>query len=255
MKEGDIESAAQHWYRLTNSFSPDVSIQSYRLLIQYLNRKGDREAALEYSQRLNEVYQKLYERSDAAGIIDLQTQYDDQQKERRQYQTTIILLAAIILLVVMAAIAVWYIRRRIDLLNTRFVESQQKYDLTRSELTRMRHQKEREMKENSQQLKEVISRLHATANKGRVANDEDINALAQCSYALSPELQVLLSVLNTKEQTVCLLIRHNFQPTEIAALTISTPQTITNTRVRLLKKLFGQTGGAKDFDAAIKAVN
>ena len=255
MKEGDIASAAQHWYRLTNSFSPDVSIQSYRLLIQYLNRKGDREAALEYSQRLNEVYQKLYERSDAAGIIDLQTQYDDQQKERRQYQTTIILLTAIILLIVMAAMAVWYIRRRIDLLNARFVESQQKYDLTRSELTRMRHQKEREMKENSQQLKEVISRLHATANKGKVANDEDINALAQCSYALSPELQVLLSVLNTREQSISLLIRHNFQPTEIAALTISTPQTITNTRVRLLKKLFGQTGGAKDFDAAIKAVN
>ena len=255
MKEGDIESAAQHWYRLTNSFSPDVSIQSYRLLIQYLNRKGDKDRALEYSQRLNEVYQKLYERSDAAGIIDMQTQYDEQQKERRQYQTTIFLLTAIILLVVIAAIAVWYIRRRIDLLNARFVESQQKYDLTRNELTKMRHQKEREMKENSQQLKEVISRLHATANKGRVANDEDINALAQCSYTLSPELQVLLSVLNTKEQSICLLIRHNFLPTEIASLTISTPQTITNTRVRLLKKLFGQTGGAKDFDAAIKAVN
>ena len=254
MKEGDMESAVQQWYRLTNSFSPDVSIQTYRLLIQYLDRRGEKEKAFEYSQRLNEVYQKLYERSDAAGIIDMQVQYDEQQKERRQYQTTIFLLTAIILLIVMAAVAVWYIRRRIDLLNARFVESQQKYDLTRSELTKMRHQKEREMKENSQQLKEVISRLHATANKGRVANDEDINALAQYSYALSPELQVLLSVLNTKEQSICLLIRHNFLPTEIASLTISTPQTITNTRVRLLKKLFGQTGGAKDFDAMIKNV-
>lgn len=255
VKEGDIESAAQQWYRLTNSFSPDVSIQSYRLLIQYLNRKGDREGALEYSQRLNEVYQKLYERSDAAGIIDMQAQFDEQQKERSQYRTVIALLAAIILLAIVATVIFRYSRRRIDLLNTRFVESQQKYNLTRSELTKMRHQKEREMKENSQQLKEVISRLHATANKGRVANDEDINSLAQFSYALSPELQVLLSVLNTREQTICLLIRHNFLPTEIASLTISTPQTITNTRVRLLKKLFGQAGGAKDFDAAIKAVN
>ena len=255
VKEGDIESAAQHWYRLTNSFSPDVSIQSYRLLIQYLNRKGDSEGALAYSQRLNEVYQKLYERSDAAGIIDMQAQYDEQQKERSQYRTVIALLAAIILLAIVATVIIRYSRRRIDLLNARFVESQQKYDLTRSELTKMRHQKEREMKENSQQLKEVISRLHATANKGKVANDEDINSLAQFSYALSPELQVLLSVLNTREQTICLLIRHNFLPTEIASLTISTPQTITNTRVRLLKKLFGQTGGAKDFDAAIKAVN
>ena len=255
MKEGDTEAAAQQWYRLTNSFSPDVSIQSYRLLIQYLNRKGDKDQALEYSQRLNEVYQKLYERSDAAGVIDMQAQYDEQQKERRQYRTTIALLAAIILIAIGATIIIRYSRRRIDLLNIRFMESQQKYDMTRSELTQMRHQKEREMKENSQQLKAVIARLHASANKGRVADDEDVNSLAQFSYALSPALQVLLSVLTTKEQTVCLLIRHNFLPTEIATLTISTPQSITNTRVRLLKKLFGQTGGAKDFDAAIKAVN
>ena len=255
MKEGDMEAAVQQWYRLTNSMSPDVCIESYRLLIQYLDRKGDKDRALEYSQRLNEVYQKLYERSDAAGVIDMQVQYDEQQKERRQYRTTIALLAGIILIALAATIIIRYSRRRIDLLNARFLESQQKYDLTRSELTQMRHQKEREMKENSQQLKAVIARLHASANKGRVADDEDLNSLAQFSYALSPELQVLLSVLNTKEQSVCLLIRHNFLPTEIAALTISTPQTITNTRVRLLKKLFGQTGGAKDFDAAIKAVN
>lgn len=255
MKEGDMEAAVQQWYRLTNSMSPDVCIESYRLLIQHLDRNGDKDRALEYSQRLNEVYQKLYERNDAAGVIDMQVQYDEQQKERRQYRTTIALLAGIILIALAATIIIRYSRRRIDLLNARFLESQQKYDLTRSELTRMRHQKEREMKENSQQLKAVIARLHASANKGRVADDEDLNSLAQFSYASSPELQVLLSVLNTKEQSVCLLIRHNFLPTEIAALTISTPQTITNTRVRLLKKLFGQTGGAKDFDAAIKKIS
>ena len=255
MKEGDMEAAVQQWYQLTNSFSPDVSIESYRLLIRYLDRRGDTEKVAEYSQRLNEVYQRLYERSDAAGIIDMQVQFDEQLKERRQYRTTIILLAAIILLAVVVTIIIRYGRHRIDQLNARFLESQKKYDLTRSELTQMRHQKEREMKQNSQQLKAIVARLHATANKGRVADDEDLNQLAQFSYALSPELQVLLSVLNTKEQSVCLLIRHNFLPTEIATLTISTPQTITNIRVRLLKKLFGQTGGAKDFDAAIKAVN
>ena len=252
VKEGDIEAAAQQWYQLVYSSSPDVCIQSYRLLIDYLRRKGDTAGVALYSQRLNNVYHRLYQRSDAAGIIDMQMQYDEQQKERRQYRTTIALLSAILLLIVISIILIRYSRRRIDQLNARFVESQQKYDLTRSELTKMRHQKEREMRENSQQLKVVVARLHSAANKGRAVDDGDINNLAQMSYALSPELQVLLSVLNTKEQTVCLLTRHNFLPTEIATLTISTPQSITNTRVRLLKKLFGETGGAKDFDAAIK---
>lgn len=254
MREGDINSAVQQWYQLANSFSPDVCIQSYRLLIRYLNSNGDRDGALEYSQRLNAVYQKLYERSDAAGIIDVQAQFDEQQQERRQYRTTIALLAAIILLSAVGAAVVWYSRRRIDRLNARFAQSEQRYDLTRKELTHLRRQKERELLENSRQLKDIVARLHATANKGQAAQDDDINALAQLSYAQSQKLQQLLSVLNMREQTVCLLTRQNFLPTEIATLTISTPQAITNTRVRLLKKLFDQTGGAKDFDSAIKNV-
>ena len=162
------------------------------------------------------------------------------------------MLSAIILLIVAAIVFIRYSRKRIDTLNARFAESQQQYNLTRSELTSMRKQKEREQKENSRQMKEVLSRLHNAASKGKSASDEDINNLAQLSYAQSPKLHSMLSSLNAKEQMICLLTRHSFLPTEIAILTISTPQAITNTRVRLLKKLFNLTGGAKDFDTAIK---
>ena len=254
LQQGDTVAAREQWYRLINSISPDVSIQSYRQLIRYLNCKGDVADVAEYSMRLNEVYHSLYENSDAAGIIDLQVQYDEQQKERRQYTTTIVLLAAILFLVIAAIIILGYSRHRIDQLNARFAESRQRYDLTHSELTQMRRQKEREQRENSRQLKEIVSRLHATAKKGKAADDEDINVLAQISYAQTPRLQQLLSSLSAKEQTVCLLTRQNFLPTEIAALTISTPQSITNTRVRLLKKLFNQTGGAKKFDKIMQKI-
>lgn len=254
LAEKDTVSAAEQWYQLVNSFSPDVSISSYRQLIRYLINRGATERAAYYSSHLNEVYHDLYQRNDAASIIDLQAQFDEQQKERQQYQTTIILLSAILLLILITIAAIWYSRRRIDRLNARFVESQKKYDRTREELTQMRLQREREERENSEQLKTIVASLHASANKGRAASDEDMNALAQCSYALSPNLQLLFSPLNTKEQSICLLIRHNFQPTEIATLTISTPQTITNTRVRLLKKLFNETGGAKDFDTKLRTI-
>ncbi|MBR1388138.1 MAG: hypothetical protein IJ569_00740 [Prevotella sp.] len=250
--EGDTASAVQQWYRLANSQSPDVAIQSYRQLIVYMNRRGDIADVAEYSQRLNEVYHRLYERNDAAGVIDLQTQYDEQLKERRQYHMVIALLSAIILVIILSAIIIRYSRHRIDLLNARFAESRQQYNLTRMELTQMRRQKEREQRENSRQIKNVVSLLHTTANKGKPAPDDDINTLAQLSYTMRPQLRELLFPLNSKEQMVCLLTFHGFLPTEIATLTISTPQTITNTRVRLLKKLFNVTGGAKDFDTAIK---
>ena len=255
VQEGDTASAMRQWYKLTTSLSPDVAIQSYHLLIEHLNFWGDTENAAVYSQRLNEVYRSLYDRRDAAGIIDIMTQFDEQLKERRQYRTVIALLAAIIFLMLTSAIIAWYSRRRIDKLNARFAESQQQYNLTRTELTRVRRQKEREQRENSLQMKETVSRLHASANKGKPVADEDANELAQLSYAQNPQLRELLSTLNSKEQLVCLLTIQNFLPTEIATLTISTPQAITNTRVRLLKKLFGVTGGAKDFDNAIKQVN
>ena len=255
VQEGDTASAMLQWYKLTTSLSPDIAIQSYQLLIEHLNALGDTENAAVYSQRLNEVYRGLYDRRDAAGIVDIMTQFDEQLKERRQYRTVIALLAAIIFFMITSAIIAWYSRRRIDRLNARFAESQQQYNLTRSELTQMRRQKEREQRENSLQMKETVSRLHAAANKGKPVADEDANELAQLSFAQNPELRDLLSTLNAKEQLVCLLTIQNFLPTEIATLTISTPQAITNTRVRLLKKLFGTSGGAKDFDNAIKQVN
>ncbi len=254
VQEGDTASAIMQWYRLTTSLSPDVAIQSHQLLIEHLKRQGDMVNAAEYSQRLNEVYRGLYERKDAAGIVDMMTQFDEQVKERKQYKTVIAMLTAIIFLMIASAIIIWYSRRRIDRLNARFAESQQQYNLTRSELTQMRRQKERELRENTLQMKETVSRLHASANKGQPAADEDANELAQLSYAQNAKLRELLSMLNSKEQMVCLLTIHNFLPTEIATLIISTPQAITNTRVRLLKKVFGETGGAKDFDNAIKQV-
>ena len=253
LSECDTASAAQEWYRLVHSLSPDVSISSYRLLIDYLSEHGENTAAAYYSKQLNEVYHDLYRRSDTASIIDLQTQFDEQQKERRQYQTTIVLLSAILLLILIAIAIIWYSRHRIDKLNARFVESEKRYDRTREELTQMRLKREHEIRENSEQIKNIVASLHATANKGRAASDDDINALAQCTYDLNPNLQLLFAHLNAKEQHIGLLIRHNFLPTEIATLTISTPQNITNIRVRLLKKLFNETGGAKDFDARLQA--
>ena len=229
-----------------------MCINSYRQLIDYLTACGETNYAAEYSKRLNEVYQELYQRNDVASIIALQTQFDKQQKERHQYQTTIALLSAIILLVLITGTLFWYNRRRIDHLNAIYLESMKKYDLTRKELTKVRRQREHEIKENSEQLKPIVSRLHTTALKGKHATNEDWDELSQCMYTLSPNLQLLLSPLNAKEQHVCLLIRQNFLPTEIAILTMSSPQTITNMRVRLLKKLFTEIGGAKDFDTKLR---
>ena len=61
-----------------------------------------------------------------------------------------------------------------------------------------------------------------------------------------------ISSLQPRELNVCLLIRLRFQPSEVAVLTASSPQSVTNLRVRLLQKVFHQKGGARDFDEQLR---
>ncbi len=59
-------------------------------------------------------------------------------------------------------------------------------------------------------------------------------------------------VLSERDTHICMLIKMRFHPSEIAVLIGASPQTVTNSRVRLLRKIFGEQGGAKDFDEHIR---
>lgn len=230
--------ACDYWFQTLQSGDYAIRIDAYRKLINHYDSLAEydgkhHQMASHLSQRLNKLYRDNYEYNDAASITDMQAQYDEQQRERHQYRTMIGLLTALAIVILIAGLIAWY------------------YILTHRELVQMQRQKKRLMRDNSRQLKDVTARLHKTVNLGQVAKDEDISALAQCCYSLNPALLTLLKQLSTKEQTVCLLIRQHFQPSEIAILVASSPQSITNLRVRLLQKLFNETGGAKDFDQRI----
>ena len=58
--------------------------------------------------------------------------------------------------------------------------------------------------------------------------------------------------LSTQELRVCLLIKANFKPTEIAVLTVHSKEAITSTRRRLYKKLTGLDGTPEMLDELIR---
>ena len=248
MKERDTMRAVELWYHNINAFSSSIRINAYKSLIDFHLKKDIPRVASLLSMQLNRYYDNIFENGTAANTIDIQMQFDKMQDERKVYRTTIAMLFVFIGLSIVIGLFVWYHFRRVDQLNSRFTESQEAYFLTSERLTQMRKAKEREERENSKQLKEIVSRLHNLAMKGREGSSDDWNTLAQISFALRPNLQSLFSSLSEREVNVCLLIRQNFLPSEIAILTCSSPQAITNMRVRLLQKLFNRTGGARDFD-------
>jgi len=64
-----------------------------------------------------------------------------------------------------------------------------------------------------------------------------------------------LHAMSELEQQVCLLIKLRIPPSDIAAVLFRDVSTISTVRSRLYKKVFGQKGGARDWDEFILSIN
>jgi DNA-binding NarL/FixJ family response regulator len=60
--------------------------------------------------------------------------------------------------------------------------------------------------------------------------------------------------IGKNEYQVCVLTKLGFRVSDIAYLTNNSSNSITNLRSRMMVKLFGEEGGAKDFDAKIASL-
>lgn len=241
--QGKMQEAHDLWYELLNTPIPEIRIHCFERLIYYYQQEGLPERVADLSKRLNRYYQRVFVESPSADIIALQTQIDQQQKERRQYRITILLLSCISFLLICILIGIGYYRRRIGRLNTHIDSLNQKY------LTW-------QMAEGLLSS-DIVNRLHHMANKGKEAENSDWKELHALIQQQSPEFLARLNAsasLSPLETNVCLLIRLRFTPSEIAILTGISPQRVTNMRTSLLLKIFGEKGGAKDFDSRLRGM-
>lgn len=102
---------------------------------------------------------------------------------------------------------------------------------------------------------DCVYALHRLASVGRTAEKQDWDALHQLTNSYDSRLNTLFAGhtnLSPNEINVTILTRLRFIPTEIAVLTGMSSQSVTNMRARLLHKIFGMKGGAKEFDDRIR---
>ena len=99
----------------------------------------------------------------------------------------------------------------------------------------------------------VIS-LHRIASKGQTANEVNWYQLNQLISERDKNLAISLNnlKLSEREEHVIMLIRLRFIPSEISVLMDISAQSVTNMRLRLMLKIFGDKGGARDFDRRIR---
>lgn len=105
----------------------------------------------------------------------------------------------------------------------------------------------------------IVKRLHYLAAKlNETATSDDWHEL---QILINKELPEFYSTLNTGhnvlkkiEYNICILIRLHFSMSEISLLTNIKSASLTMIRTRLLEKVYGEHGGAKDFDQRIYCI-
>lgn len=119
--------------------------------------------------------------------------------------------------------------------------------------------KEENLKDSIQELKlsEPVSRLHRSLINAQAVREQDWKDFYAVFNEKLPSFEQILKSrypLSESELQICMLIKLEFSPGDIAVLTNKTKASISLTRTRLYSKLFQKEGTAKDFDEFIRSV-
>lgn len=104
---------------------------------------------------------------------------------------------------------------------------------------------------------EIAKHLHNLSTQGKEATHDELHKLIDTAKDAFPEFFDAITDnekgLSEREIIICVLIRFQFIPSEIAVLTNHSYQSITNIKTTINKKLFRQQG-AKSLEANLKAI-
>jgi len=252
--EDNMDRAVELWYQTLQAEELDLQISAYEQLFSYFDQQQDYRRSSDLSQRLNNLYRNSYELSDRTGILGMQQQYERTQTERRHYRLVIALLGVATLLLLLLLSLSYYHRWRMRRYNQLVNDISTR--LTDMEQLRQKLNQQQQADQQQQLLAaDITARLRSLAQRGQPATEADWTALVDAYRQHCPQFLTMLSAISSmqpRELNVCLLIRLRFQPSEVAVLTASSPQSVTNLRVRLLQKVFNRKGGARDFDEQLR---
>ncbi|MBQ7420934.1 MAG: hypothetical protein IJV27_02130 [Prevotella sp.] len=239
---GDMENAARYWYDGLQTIYLTASIEAHQKLITYYKSQGNHKAAFNISEQLNIIYQDNHRVKDPTKFMRIQDDYDHELAKRHLHQR-IVFIAGIASLLSLIIILFWYYHKHIiGQMNHSYTKRIEKYTTTQTELDKILHA-------------DIVLKLHHKATIGQQAAPDDWQQLNLLMLRYAPVFMNFLGEnkeLNARDMHVSILSRLRFIPSEIAILTNTSAQTITNTRVSLLRKLFGERGGARVFDKRIK---
>jgi len=292
--EGMINKAVEYYYQSVESRMPEVRIYSYHKLIDYYSKTGNNKRELDLSERLNKEYTNFQEVNSGEIAKYQADWDEHIAKDKENRRIILLIDAIGLLLIMILSFTYLHHRKMrkygqiIEEMNAQYAADLEQYKKTKNELRKLQSEKQQnetlitekleEIDTLQQKLsgyqedkqlpsdwniedtlmnEEIIYHLHNLASHGRTASINDWKDLHESTNKNMPHFIPSISklaILTNKDMNICLLTRLRFIPSEIASLTSSSPQSVTNCRVRLLEKIFGIKGGAKVFDEKIREI-
>lgn len=286
---GNMDKACELWLEATIRPQRDINFDANMKLFKHFDSTHQYMRAINVIKRMTLQYEAVCADEGLTGIAGAQAQHEIEASRKIQERKLRNMVAVVVLIVVITVTTVVYQRRRIRNLNKNYSADMMTYNIVSDRMAALMKKNETdettiarktdEIKQLQEKLAEyqddrrqpddwnmqeqlmqapIVTRMHALASRGMEADDTEWKEMYELTRTYLPQLTALLygtTVINTNEINVCLLIRLRFIPSEIAVLTGTSPQTITNIRSRMLSKLFNEKGGARDFDARIRTIN
>lgn len=264
-KMGNGRLAEHYWYDALYASDARVRIAATdSLLLRHPNDAG-------LLSLLVSAYKDIPSISGADELSSWQIERRQQARDRVVYRRIIALLSVIIvLLVLLLAFFVYHrritrmFRRRMRSVNEQYLHDMEAYGRARRDLAELRqriadYQEDRLVPqqwsiEEDVMMADAVLAMHRVASKGRMPDDAQWLSLSRLVMDKDHAMASLLAShadLSERERQVLMLVRLRFLPGEMSALLGITPQAITNMRMRLMAKMFGEKGGAKAFDERI----
>ena len=260
--EGDTLKACDLWAEALQTMDEEVEIEALQHLVAYYENH-EQWRALDLSKMLNGLLQGSRRNGTTERVAELQAQYDHEQAQRKWRRRLGLMGVGCLALGVGCWVLVAERRRRkrqYHELIQHIAELQEELNARCStDAAEENRQQEQERAGLSTLLdSNLVYWFHRKAQVGKQPDHDDWSELHELFSQHQPLFLRAISRhedLPDRDLHVCMLIRLRFQPTEIATLIGASPQTVTNRRTSLLSKLFGEKGGARDFDRRIREMN
>lgn len=202
-----------------------VSIKAYKIIVENFSNNLNKKTLVRICNDLNNLYLKRGEVGDVSRLERMQSSLDKEEKGNSIWFIGI----AVVLILLMTVFVIQHHgkAKKIADGDKLFINESIVYELRKL------------CKQGRSPSQEQWILLHTAANN-------DIPFFLNRLYKIND--------LSAREINICLLTRLHFTPSEISTLIDISPQSVTNTRSRLLGKIFGIKGGATEFDKRIMAM-